>query len=63
MPDSKTEAGKIDRIRINFNESYEVNYWTKKWKVSYQQLHGAHKATDSVMVKKIEGYLREKGVI
>lgn len=63
MADNKQITGKADRIRINFHEPYEVKYWTHKWHITTQQLHGAHKATGSVMVKKIETYLKEKGAI
>jgi hypothetical protein len=63
MTDSKSKRGKPDRDRISFSEQYEIDYWTKKWKISSQQLHGAHRATGSTMVAKIEKYLKEKGVI
>lgn len=28
--DDKTKTGKIDDLRININESYEVRYWSEK---------------------------------
>lgn len=30
MPDDKSKTGKADDTRINVNQSYEVDYWTKK---------------------------------
>jgi len=38
MSDDLTNRGMPDRIRININEPYEVQYWTKKWAISQQQL-------------------------
>jgi Protein of unknown function (DUF3606) len=30
-----------DRSRVNIHEDYEVQYWTKKWGVSKEQLAAA----------------------
>jgi hypothetical protein len=38
MPDDKSKRGPADRSRINVNEPYEVEYWTKHLGVSAQQL-------------------------
>ncbi len=61
MSDNKNKTGKADRIRINFHEAYELDYWKNKWKITGQQLEDAHQQTGSVMVKKIEIYLRRQG--
>jgi hypothetical protein len=63
MSDNKNDRGKQDRTRINMNEDYEIQYWTKKWNISPQQLRGAGRATGSSAVSKIEKYLKEKGAI
>ncbi|MBL7819463.1 MAG: DUF3606 domain-containing protein [Saprospiraceae bacterium] len=63
MSDDKSKRGYQDRTRINTKEPYEVDYWTKKWNISSQQLNGAIKATDSTSVKKIEKYLRDNDKI
>ena len=38
MPDDKTKRGGQDRSRINLNEGYEVQYWTKTLGVSRDRL-------------------------
>jgi hypothetical protein len=38
MPDDKTKRGEPDRSRVNVHERYEVEYWTKKFGVTEQQL-------------------------
>lgn len=38
MPDDKTKRGGQDRSRINLNEGYEVQYWTKALGVSRDRL-------------------------
>ena len=34
--DNKSKKDYRDRTRINTSEHYEVEYWTKKWKISPQ---------------------------
>ena len=41
MSDDKSKVGSPDRNRINVHESYEVQYWTKKFGVSPEQLKAA----------------------
>jgi hypothetical protein len=38
MADSLTKTGAADRSRININEDYEVEYWTRRLGVSRDQL-------------------------
>ena len=59
MADDKTKKGIQDKVRINVNEPYEVEYWTKKFACSPQQLRGAVKAV-GVSVKKVEQYIQDK---
>jgi hypothetical protein len=44
MADDKTKVGGQDRARINMNEDYEVQDWTKSLGVSKEQLAEAVKA-------------------
>lgn len=63
MSDNKSKKGSPDNRRINTKQPYEVNYWTKKWRISPQQLVGAKTATGSSSVKKIKEYLKKNGKI
>ena len=44
MADDKTKTGAADRDRINVNEDYELQYWTKALGVSADELRAAVKA-------------------
>ena len=44
MSDDKSKTGGPDRARINVNEDYELQYWTKALGVSAEQLRAAVKA-------------------
>ncbi len=44
MSDDKKNTGSPDRDRINVNEDYEVQYWTKALGVSADELRAAVKA-------------------
>jgi len=58
MADDKTKRGAPDRIRINVNEPYELEYWTKELGVSGAKLkelvkqHGVMVADVRKAVKK-----------
>lgn len=41
MADDRSIRGPQDRSRINLNEGYEVQYWTKKFGVSEEKLRQA----------------------
>ena len=41
MSDNKSKAGKQDRNRINVNEDYELQDWSKKFGVSRAELKKA----------------------
>lgn len=43
MADNKALRGQHDRTRINLSEDYEVEYWTKKWGITKEQLAAAVK--------------------
>jgi len=38
MPDDKTKRGPADRSRINVNEPYELDYWSKEFDLTPEQL-------------------------
>jgi uncharacterized protein DUF3606 len=44
MADDKSNTGSPDRDRINMNEDYEVQYWTKELGITADQLRDAIKA-------------------
>ena len=41
MPDDKMQKAPQDASRINVHEKYEVEYWTKKFGVTADQLRDA----------------------
>jgi len=44
MADDKTKTGMQDRSRIAMGEDYEVEYWTRKFRVSREVLADAVKS-------------------
>lgn len=44
MSDDKKKSGSPDRDRINVNEVYELQYWTKALGVSAEELRAAVEA-------------------
>lgn len=57
MTDNRQERGPQDRSRINVNEDYELQYWSKEFDVSPEQLI---KAVESVGVSadKVRAHLK-----
>ena len=43
MPDDKTKRGSQDRSKINVEEKYEIDYWTRKFGVTPDELRDAVK--------------------
>lgn len=41
MADNLHLRGQPDRSKVNIHEPWEVDYWTKKWGVTAQQLRAA----------------------
>lgn len=56
--DDKKNTGSPDRDRININEDYELQYWSKKFGVSSNELKEAVKAVGSA-VKEVERHLKK----
>ena len=59
MPDNKKSVGKPDRDRINLSEDYEVQDWSKKFKVTPEVLKKAVKEAGS-NAKDVEKFLAKK---
>ena len=59
MADDKSKRGAADRSRINIHEEYEVEYWTKKFGVTREQLSAAVKKV-GVMAAAVEQELKKK---
>ena len=51
-----------DAARVAMTQKHEVDYWTKKWGITEQQLKTAHDAVGP-MATKIEAHLKQTGVI
>jgi hypothetical protein len=51
MADDKTKRGGSDRSRINLQERYEVEYWTKKFGVTKERLEQAVQRVGSSSVE------------
>ncbi|AMP98067.1 hypothetical protein AY601_1140 [Pedobacter cryoconitis] len=53
--DNKQKTGNPDKDRINVKESYELEYWSKKFKVTPDQLKQAVKSagTSAIEVEKL----------
>jgi len=58
MPDSKKKRGGADRALIALSESYEVAYWSKKFKVTPAKLKAAVKKVGH-SARKVEAYFKE----
>ena len=57
--DDKTKTGKQDDSEINVNESYELEYWAKKFGVSQDELKDAVKAVGPKVIA-VDDYLGAK---
>ncbi len=59
MPDDKTNRGPADRSRINVHEHHELEYWSKKFGVTHDELIAAVNKV-GVMAEAVEGELKKK---
>lgn len=60
MTDDKSNRGPADRARVNVNEDYEVQYWTKAFGCTAEQLRDAVEAV-GVMADDVRKYLSSGG--
>jgi hypothetical protein len=58
MADNSTQRGPQDAMRVNVNQDHEVQYWTRKFGVTKEQLAAAVKAVGP-MAKDVEVHLRK----
>lgn len=56
--DSKEKIGSPDRERINVNEDYELQYWSKELGITRDELIAAVKAAGT-SVKDVKAYLNK----
>lgn len=54
--DNKQDKGNPDRSLISTSERYEMDYWSKKFNVSHDELEAAVKAVGN-SADKVEEYL------
>ena len=59
MADDRTKQGPQDRSRVNIQEPYEVEYWSKKFGVSPEVLRSAVEKVGP-MASKVEEALTSK---
>ena len=59
MADNKKKRGAADRALIALGESYEVAYWSKKFKITPAKLKTTVKKVGH-SARKVEAYLREQ---
>lgn len=59
MADDLKKSGPADAKRVNVNEKWEVDHWTKKFGVTEAQLKAAVKAV-GVMADDVEKQLKKK---
>jgi len=58
MADNKKDIGNPDKSRINVNEQYELNDWSRKFRVTPEQLKKAVKEVGSI-ASDVEAYLKK----
>jgi hypothetical protein len=58
MPDDPKKRGPQDRTRINVQEKWELDYWSKHFAITPEQLKRAV-ATVGVMVADVKKYLKK----
>jgi hypothetical protein len=58
MADNKKNIGNPDRSRINVNEQYELNDWSRKFRVTPEQLKKAVKEVGSI-ASDVEAHLKK----
>lgn len=59
MADDTSKRGPADGKRVNVNESWEVQYWGKKFDSTEDQLRAAVKAVGTMAID-VEKHLKKK---
>lgn len=60
MSDNKNLTGPQDASRVNVNEDYELQYWTRKFGVSADELRAAVEKV-GVSAEQVAAYLKGNG--
>jgi hypothetical protein len=60
MSDNKKLKDYKDKSRINPNEDYELDYWSKKLNITKEELKTALKSQNTTSAKKIEEFFNKK---
>ena len=60
MPDDRTRRGPEDPTKINLHQTYEVAYWTTRFKISEAVLRRAVTAVGPMVVN-VQKWLRAQG--
>ncbi|MBR0855652.1 DUF3606 domain-containing protein [Bradyrhizobium liaoningense] len=58
MSDDKTKRGKPDRERINVHEPYELDYWSKEFGITKEQLKAAVQVSGPMVVN-VRNYVNQ----
>lgn len=56
--DNKEKTGSPEKDKINVNEHYELDYWSKKFKVTHNELKKAVKAAGT-SAREVEKLLKK----
>ncbi len=48
---------------ISINQTYDIGYWARKWKVSVIQIGEAIRNTGSNRIREIRSYLKQRELI
>lgn len=59
MADNKDKKDYRDRSQVNSNEHYEVEYWSKKWNITPDELKETIKNSGTNSVEKLQKYLNQ----
>ena len=58
MADNLQKRGPADRSRVNVNEPWEIEWWSKKWSISPETLRATVKRV-GVMAKDVAKHLNK----
>lgn len=60
MEAKKMKTDFSDYPQINTQDLYQVDYWTQRWNITFDQLIRTAKAVDSTIVSDMERHLKSK---
>ncbi len=59
MADNKNKTDYRDRSQVSSSEQYELDYWSKKWGITQDELKEAITQSGTNSVEKLEKYLKK----